>query len=184
MTPGENSSATRETAGNVASDSLAAESYREGGAFASNPNAAPENLSQSDNRSGGETLSAATDSNSRDAAHFASQSSSANYAEATGRDAQSQPESYAGAAPSYIQSQYQQDPNGPHGKNLKEGDWDESQARDGLRKALASEPGSMDDPGRLAEQNFQLKQGTGGTGPQDGSVDNENVYSNLKDASA
>lgn len=57
-------------------------------------------------------------------------------------------------APGYIVDQYLSDPSGPHGKNLTEGGFDDSRITDGLKKALESEPGSMNDPSRLAEAKF------------------------------
>jgi len=182
VNPGRNDPAVRETAGNVASESLAAESYREDGGFADNRGAEPENLSsRSRSTSGAEELSAAANSNTRGAAHDATLSNAGRYDEAAGRGADNMGSSYAGTAPSYISSQYHKDPNGPHGKNLTEGDWDESQGKDGLRRALASEPGSKNDPSRLAEQDFKLKQSTGGrdTGPKQHALDKQTPFDSL-----
>merc|ERR1712000_381989 len=54
--------------------------------------------------------------------------------------------SNAGAAPTYIAPQYASE-SGPHGKNITEG-FDDAGTRDGLKAALAAEPGSKDDPSR------------------------------------
>ncbi|KAK2594186.1 hypothetical protein QQS21_008125 [Conoideocrella luteorostrata] len=61
------------------------------------------------------------------------------------------------AAPTYINSQLASDPSGPHGKNLKEGGFDHQQVFSGQRRAFNSEPGSINDPGRLAEAKFERK---------------------------
>lgn len=60
-------------------------------------------------------------------------------------------------APTYINSQFISDPHGPHGKNLKEEGFDHQQVSDGQRKAFKAEPGSIDDPGRLAEVKFEQR---------------------------
>lgn len=90
--------------------------------------------------------------------------------------------SSAGTAPSYVSSQYIKDKNGPHGKNITEGGWDQSKAKDGLQAALASEPGSENDPSRLAEMQFQQNQNRGGrdAGPKQGELTNETKYDSLK----
>jgi hypothetical protein len=105
---------TREGAGHVQSDSLAAESYRAAGEFAQNRNAEPQATSDS-----------------------------------------TVPRSVSGEAPSYTSNQYVSDKKGPHGKNLKEGGFKYKDVQDGVKKAFNSEPGSIDDPGRLAERKFQ-----------------------------
>ncbi|ROT35571.1 hypothetical protein SODALDRAFT_69958 [Sodiomyces alkalinus F11] len=86
-----------------------------------------------------------------------------------------------GAAPTYIASQYIKDKSGPHGKNLKEG-IDYEGTEDGLQKALNAEPGSEDDPARLAERQFQQTQlrAAGGTGPKQQHAGGETMYENLK----
>ncbi|KAG8409927.1 hypothetical protein J3458_019000 [Metarhizium acridum] len=121
---GKNAPVTREPAGAVPTDSLAAESYRAGGEFAKNRNAEPGNIP-----SRAIPLSQADDST-------------------------------AELAPSYINSQYISDKGGPHGKNLKEGGFDNQGVQDGVRKAFDSEPGSVDDPGRLAEVKFEQREAT------------------------
>lgn len=68
------------------------------------------------------------------------------------------PRSFAGEAPSYVNSQYTSDKNGPHGKNLKEGGFEHQEVYDGVRKAFNSEPGSINDPGRLAEAKFEQRE--------------------------
>lgn len=65
-----------------------------------------------------------------------------------------------------------------HSKNL-EGSWDESKTQDGLQKALNSEPGSEDDPGRLAELKFQQQQAGGGAGPREGKLSTKSGYDAL-----
>ncbi|KAH8685293.1 hypothetical protein BGZ61DRAFT_507447 [Ilyonectria robusta] len=134
VTLGEDAPVTLEGAGLVPSDSLAAESKREGGEFSSNRGIRSENVPSSDNKSS-----------------------------ATRRRSHSEGalKSSEDIAPTHVSSQHRRDPNGPHGKNLHEGGWDESKAEDGIQKAFNAEPGSMDDPSRLAERQFQLKQAAG-----------------------
>ncbi|KAG6010226.1 hypothetical protein E4U43_008618 [Claviceps pusilla] len=125
---GKNAPVTREGAGPVLSDSLAAESYETGGKFGENRDAEPENASY-------------------DPACQAS--SRANGAGVRGTQADT--------APSYITSQYTSDTHGPHGKNLKEEDFDYQQVFDGQQRAFNAEAGSINDPGRLAEVGFEKK---------------------------
>ncbi|KAH7152853.1 hypothetical protein EDB81DRAFT_757882 [Dactylonectria macrodidyma] len=140
VTPGENAPVTEESAGTVLPESLAAESNTEEGGFASNRGIHGENV----------TTVTGDSSTTR----------------GPGRKGHTEDSSEAqgGAAPTYVNSQFSQDSTGPHGKNLQEGDWDESKGKDGLQKALNAEPGSKNDPSRLAEQQFQLQQGVGGPG--------------------
>ncbi|KAH7309572.1 hypothetical protein B0I35DRAFT_482331 [Stachybotrys elegans] len=130
---GQDGPTKQENAGLVKPESLASESLNEGGAFTSNTGIHSENLTSHSNQPG-------------------SQHNTRSSGKATS----------AGTAPTYVNNQYIRDPAGPHGKNLKEGDWDESKAEDGLKKALSSEPGSKDDPSRLAEQQFQMNRGNMG----------------------
>ncbi|KAI8655967.1 hypothetical protein NCS55_01250500 [Fusarium keratoplasticum] len=65
-----------------------------------------------------------------------------------------------------------------HSKNL-EGSWDDSKTEDGLQKALNAEPGSDDDPGRLAELKFQQQQAGGGAGPREGKLSTKSGYDAL-----
>ncbi|KAF7542405.1 hypothetical protein G7Z17_g11596 [Cylindrodendrum hubeiense] len=157
VTLGQDAPVTQEGAGNAPSDSLAAESNREGGGFASNRGIHSENSPDFNDEA-----SAARNSHNRS-------------------DRSDVPESYGGAAPTYINSQYRQDPNGPHGKNLQEGDWDESRGKEGIRKAMNAEPGSKNDPSRLAEHQFQLKQSVGGpdAGPRQGDLTGKTAYDTL-----
>jgi hypothetical protein len=163
----------------VASESLAAESYNEGGAFASNQGVHSENL-QASNTSRADKLDAAPNAEYREAAQDTTSYNSASYDEATGRS-DAKPKSDAGTAPSYVNNQYIRDPNGPHGKNLQEGGWDDSKTRDGVQAALNAEPGSQDDPARAAEYQFELKNNakSRGAGPKEGSLTNETTYDKL-----
>jgi len=106
--------------GAIDSSSLAADSIRSGGAFASNPGASPGSGPASDAR----TAAPGT----ADSAH-------------SGLDSQ---ESYGGKAPGYAtHSQHNQK---PHGKNLTEGGFEGS----GTAIRRLPEPGSKDDPAREA----------------------------------
>jgi hypothetical protein len=60
-------------------------------------------------------------------------------------------QAYGGAAPTYVSNQRYRDPGGPHGKNLTEGGFEGS----GTEGGPLPEPGSMDDPSRVAQANFR-----------------------------
>ncbi|KAG6001350.1 hypothetical protein E4U21_004426 [Claviceps maximensis] len=128
---GKNAPVTQESAGLVLNDSLAAESYQAGGKFAENRDARPEHASY---EPVGKTSARGTHAG----------------VEGTQGD----------PAPSYITSQYISDPHGPHGKNLKEEDFEYQQVFEGQRRAFKAKPGSIDDPGRLAEVTFEKKNAT------------------------
>ncbi|KAK3181220.1 hypothetical protein K4F52_007496 [Lecanicillium sp. MT-2017a] len=146
---GENAPVNQENAGIVAQDSLAAESYRKDGDFASNPGARPEKFSIEERA---EALGGASSGS-----------------------AQGQ------TAPSYVESQYIRDNAGPHGKNIHEAKLDDSELHDGLKRALRSEPGSQDDPSRLAEQRFQFQDSAapGGQGPRENAVGSNTAFGKL-----
>lgn len=89
---------------------------------------------------------------------------------------------HADTAPSYVTADRDAtNAGGPHGKNLKEGGF----SSDGKNASFNSDIGGKNDPGRLAEQNFQkvnantagtagLPKQTGTTGEQPfGALDNE-----------
>lgn len=166
----------------MGSGSLAAESYREGGDFASNSGVHSENQSASDyNTSSGTTqLEAVPDTENRKQAHDTS-----SYEGQLGSGGRSQDQSSAGTAPSYVSNQYARDSSGPHGKNIHEG-FDDAGVRDGLKAALASEPGSKDDPSRLAEKQFEQSQNSASRagGPRQTGLATESQYDVLKDSSA
>lgn len=164
---GRNAPTKQEGVGAVGSESLAAESYRGGGEFASNGGSQPENLSTSDynTSSSGATKLEST----RDTSYTSLNESSSN----------------VDTAPSYVNNQYVRDTSGPHGKNIQEG-FDDAGARDGLKAALAAEPGSKDDPSRLAEQQFKTNQFAPSRdgGPKQTSLSNETKYDALNETSA
>lgn len=151
---GENAPVNQEGAGIVAQDSLAAESYRKDGDFASNSGARPEKFSLEERA---EALGGATAGGAR------------------AGSAQGQ------TAPSYVESQYIRDNAGPHGKNIHEEKLDDSELHDGLKRALRSEPGSQDDPSRLAEQRFQFQDSAapGGQGPRENAVGSNTAFGKL-----
>ncbi|KAJ6437737.1 Protein kinase-like protein [Purpureocillium lavendulum] len=130
---GRNAPVTEEGAGFVAPESLAAESYRGGGEFGENRHGQPDSTSTGASRS----------------------SARSGYSENTAASGN------GGSAPSYASNQYIRDSNGPHGKDLKEGGFDDSKDKDGLKLALSSEPGSKNDPSRLAEERFELRDAAG-----------------------
>jgi hypothetical protein len=65
----------------------------------------------------------------------------------------------AGTAPTYVNNQYTRDSGGPHGKNITE-----DPEMTGRPAKFDVEPGSKDDPGRVAEQEMRLKQTRGAPG--------------------
>lgn len=153
---GQNAPIYQEGTGNVASDSLAAESYREGGEFASNREAAPHE----------------TETRARQTEYGSGPASTGNTSSG------GIPSSEQGqAAPTYVNNQFTRDEDGPHGKNLHEGGF----AGSGPGNSIQAEPGSKHDPARLAEQKFNLKQthqGTG-TGPRQAGISGEQTYDAL-----
>lgn len=139
---GENAPTNRESAGIIASDSLAAESTQSGGAFAGN-NA---------------SVTSKTALSSHDPA-------STTPHEAPGSQQQQQQHREQGqAAPTYVNNQYIRDQAGPHGKNITE-----DPEMTGSPGKFNVEVGSMQDPGRVAEQTMRLKQtrGAPGTGERE-----------------
>ncbi|KAK3394890.1 hypothetical protein B0H63DRAFT_61536 [Podospora didyma] len=116
-----------EGAGAVPNKSLAAESIRAGGEFASNRGAVPGSGPAKDNR--------------------ASAPGSANTN--TNPTLENQ-QSYGGAAPSYVLSQQLNTGGTPHGKNLTEGGF----AGSGTSGGRLPEPGSKDDPARAVVSAF------------------------------
>jgi hypothetical protein len=158
---GQNAPIKEEGAGKVASESLAAESTKEGGEFASNEGIRSENQpsSGSENTSSGRTTNTSS-------------------APSSGSGSGAAPES-ADTAPSYVNNQYIK-ASGPHGKNLKEG-IDDSKTEDGLKKALAAEPGSENDPSRVAELQFQQSQTAAGrdAGPKQSELSGKTAFDAL-----
>lgn len=150
---GQNAPTKEEGTGFVASESLAAKFKSESGEFASNEGIRPGNESTS----GSSTNQSSSNTNKKSTT-----------------SAQDTSGSSAGTAPSYIVNQYQRDPDGPHGKNLKEGIGG-GKTQDGLKKALNSEPGSEDDPSRLAELQFQQNK----TGGEQGDVADKTAFDGL-----
>ncbi|KAH6889778.1 hypothetical protein B0T10DRAFT_40427 [Thelonectria olida] len=155
---GKDAPVTGEGTGKAASESLATKSTQEGGDFASNRKA--ENTSGSDE----------SDSYASKAREMAQQSDKPSQSIGS-KDSGSGDTQSRGA---------QRRPSGSHRKNV-EGSWDESKDEDGLKKALESEPGSMDDPSRLAEQQYALKQGAHGrdAGPRQDKIEGGTAYDAL-----
>lgn len=168
---GKDAPVNQEAAGLVKGESLAAESYEESGEFVQNRNAQPEGVSssgQSEGASGQKDTSFLEDA--------------ANLQKSGGR--QQAKSAVAGAAPV-------KDTKRPHGKNIKEGisgddkadaKKDKNKDSDGLQRALRAEPGSEDDPSRLAER--RMLQGNsmsaGGAGPRQSEISGETRYDVLK----
>ncbi|KAL6814530.1 hypothetical protein J3E69DRAFT_347455 [Trichoderma sp. SZMC 28015] len=160
--PGKNDPVHREAAGLVEPESLAAESVQHGGEFAQNRNAQQEGVESSD---------------------LKAQSGREGGISSGGKSAGVSGGKSVSDAPGYVADQYIKDTKGPHGKNIKEG-VDEGQTgekNDGLQRALRSEPGSEDDPSRLAEaQMFQKGSlGARGAGPRQAHLEGETIYDKL-----
>ncbi|KAL6900379.1 hypothetical protein GGI43DRAFT_383858 [Trichoderma evansii] len=178
---GKDAPVNRESAGLVEAGSLAAESYEHGGEFAENRNVHVEGVSSSGKKSeasGRQDRQEASGRQERKEAIGRKEASGGQ--ETSGR--QGKKSAVAGEAPSHVADQYIKDPKGPHGKNVKEGISDKPDAKnDGLQKALRSEPGSEDDPSRLAERQMLQGQslGGGGAGPRQGHLTGETKYGAL-----
>jgi hypothetical protein len=184
---GQNAPVKEEGAGKVASESLAAESIKEGGDFTSNEGIRGENQqsSGSENTSAGRTTNTSSAPSSNSAQSGSGKSSSGrttNTSSAPGSNSKSGQSDSAngGDAPSYVENQYIRNPGGPHGKNITEG-FDDSKTEDGLKKALKSEPGSDDDPSRVAELRFQESQTAAGrdAGPKQTGLSSETPFDAL-----
>lgn len=171
-----NAPSIREGAGPVASDSLAADSSRDGGGFSENRNSEPQGVSGSNstfantNVSGATRLDPASDAEARLAqedweeerklgagantypAGLGDQSKALAVEDTTGSYQTGGSTSNAGTAPSYVNSQNYGGLGGPKGKNLTEGGFE---SNDRKNASFNSEIGSKNDPGRLAEQKFQ-----------------------------
>jgi hypothetical protein len=173
---GQNAPVKEEGPGKVASESLAAESAKEGGGFASNEGIRSENQasSGSENTSDGRTTKTSS-------VHSANNSVPSSNSNSNSNSAQSgSAKSNGGTAPSYVENQYIKSSGGPHGKNITEG-FDDSKTEDGLKKALNSEPGSENDPSRVAELQFQQNQTAAGrdAGPKQTGLANESSFDAL-----
>ncbi|KAH9220933.1 hypothetical protein DL95DRAFT_478258 [Leptodontidium sp. 2 PMI_412] len=185
----------REGAGPVASDSLAAESTRDGGGFAQNRNSEPQGVAganstfANENTSGARRLDPALDAETRMAEEDWAEKKKLGAADSVG--AQRGPgsdetggSSSAGIAPSYVNSQFH-DTAGPKGRDLHEGGFE---SRDSNNASFNSEIGSKNDPSRLVERKFQRQNadydGEAGMPRQKGDLE-DNTYDTLKrDASA
>ncbi|KAF4960939.1 hypothetical protein FGADI_589 [Fusarium gaditjirri] len=179
---GKNAPVKQEGAGPVPNESLAAESLKEGGEFTSNEGIHGENqpTSRSENTSADRNTNTNTSSAPSSGSDSKSSSSASKSSGTASKSSNPAPKSLAGTAPSYVENQYIRAPGGPHGKNLKEG-IDDSNTEDGLKKALESEPGSQDDPGRLAERQFQQYQTAGGrdAGPKQSELEGKTAFDAL-----
>ncbi|KAI5458532.1 hypothetical protein BGZ63DRAFT_391565 [Mariannaea sp. PMI_226] len=179
---GQNAPVIQEGVGKVSSESLANESVHEGDGFATNRDVHSENKPESEQTSRVSYAAKASEANTQsDSSEPTYASKARETTQPTSSSGTENAQSYDGKAPTYVNNQYERDPSGPHGKNLHEGGWDNSKAEDGLKKALNSEPGSTDDPSRLAEQQFQLKQAATGrdAGPREESVKTKTAYDAL-----
>lgn len=167
-----NAPAIREGAGPVASDSLAAESTREGGGFSGNRNSEPQDVKGANstfanaNTSGASRLDPASDAEARLAKEDWEEerklgAASTSYPTAAGGQSkglavENTEGSYetggrsnaARTAPSYVNAQFKNQ-SGPHGKNVTEGGFE---SNDSKNASFNHEIGTKNDPGRLAEE--------------------------------
>lgn len=159
VNPGKDAPVQREAAGLVASESLAAESVQQGGEFAQNRNAQPEVVSGSElrNQSGREGV---------------------------GHSGKEEAPRYAAEEHTITEEDTNKKP--PHGRRAVKEDASEEagvkkKKNDGLERALRSEPGSEDDPSRLAER--QMLQGQSlrdrGPGPRQSGLEGETKFDAL-----
>lgn len=179
---GKDAPVTDEAAGLVKGESLAAESYKEGGEFDQNRNAQPEGVSSSSKRE--EASGRKKEAGGHRETSFMEEA--VNLQKSGGR--QQAKSAVAGDAPGYAADVYIKDKKGPHGKKIKEGISDDKagakkdQDSDGLQRALRAEPGSEDDPSRLAER--QMLQGNSmgarGAGPRQSEMAGESMFDVLK----
>lgn len=152
----------QENAGLVTSDSLAAESLRRGGDFQNNTKIRTENAAEPVTTAAATTTKTTT---------------------ATGASRAGVTQSRADTAPSYVENQYIQDGRGPHGLGVREvSSMDDPRYQDGISKAMRAEPGSVDDPSRAAELQFEQRQNAAGrdAGPRDSKLDNQTRYDALR----
>ena len=176
----------------VVSDSLAAESTREGGEFSENRNTQPVGAkgstptSANTNTSGATKLDPAQDAEAREAnskkqTKISSSSSSTEKKSegfrAPGTSGGSE-HSHAGVAPSYVNSQFV-DHGKPKGKFLIEDD-----ELHGKNASFNNEIGTKNDPGRLAEEKFAQqnakKEGNSAGMPKQAGYGDDNQYSAFK----
>ncbi|KAL7896228.1 hypothetical protein HDV63DRAFT_385201 [Trichoderma sp. SZMC 28014] len=164
---GKNAPVTEEAAGLVKGESLAAESYNEGGEFDRNRNARPEGVSSSGKREG-----AKKEAGGHRETSFMEEA--VNLQKRGGR--QQAKSAVTGDVPGHAEVHIK-DTKGPHGKKIKE-----DKGSDGLQRALRAEPGSEDDPSRLAER--QMLQGNSlgarGAGPRQSEMAGESMFDVLK----
>lgn len=86
-----------------------------------------------------------------------------------------------GNAPSYLVDTQLRDGAGPHGKNIQEGNLDLLDNRDGLKRAMRSEPGSEDDPSRWAEQRFEARNAMPGAAAPSQDAEGDNPFEQLRE---
>ncbi|TVY15224.1 hypothetical protein LARI1_G005434 [Lachnellula arida] len=195
-----NAPSIEESTGAVANDSLAEESTRADGGFASNRGSEPQGVSGSNstfankNTSGARRLDPASDAEARQAegdwAEEKKFGGAGTYPDAAGgqakglavTDTQGSSQtggtsSNAGTAPSYVASQYV-DGAGPKGNNLTEGGFE---SNDSKNASWNQDIGGENDPGRLAEQKFERQNaGVGSAGqPRQKGVSGDNSYDAL-----
>ena len=132
--------------------SLASESSEVGGGFSSNRGQRSENV-DNDSKHQSKTLGSSKDASSRRKED-----------ETTYENPQSET-AQGGTAPSYVNAAQVGQEFKPKGKNLTEGfeGEDKSKFKDGTKLAFESEVGGKNDPARAAVDDFQFKEGSGGT---------------------
>ncbi|TPX12234.1 uncharacterized protein E0L32_007120 [Thyridium curvatum] len=157
---GQDAPVARESAGAVPAESLAAESVREGGAFAQNRTAGESQSFGGGNNNSSNSSSSSHHTRKKSTSVPASHGRQQNAGEGGGSGSGTNTAAAAAAAPSYVDAQFVRDTAGPRGKNLREGGFEGS----GPGNSIEAEPGSKDDPARAAVLGFVSGEGGGGRG--------------------
>ncbi|KAK4191145.1 hypothetical protein QBC35DRAFT_448761 [Podospora australis] len=176
---GSNPPSKQENAGLVDASSLAAQSTRAGGGFASNPGQKRQQAQSGSTPSPEEYESSTTGASSTDkstsaglesaqmSSHGGTPAKSTQTQEKISQKKQEKqtPEGQGAPAPSYVENVLYSSrlTSGPHGKNLKEGGFEGS----GTAEGPLPEPGSEQDPSRAALGGL-LSSGTGNPGSKGG----------------
>ncbi|KZF23657.1 hypothetical protein L228DRAFT_246490 [Xylona heveae TC161] len=165
---------TLEKPGTVVSDSLAGESVRGGGSFASNPSANPSGVNAASTTANTTDTSAAT---KLDAAPSAGSRQTQSGSQQT---SQSKGPQNVGTAPSSIAVDFATGETKPKGVNLREGGFDSDSK---YNASFTSDIGGKNDPGRLAEAKFQRAAAESGPdaagGPRQKGVSGDGQYDAL-----
>ncbi|KAF2733928.1 hypothetical protein EJ04DRAFT_577243 [Polyplosphaeria fusca] len=197
-----------EAVGIVTSDSLAGESLKSGGAFGEgNPHAAASKqpsagtTTNNTDTSGATTLPPAVDAEAREAQEGWSENAQLNAGRGLGKEAgvgptyattgstgttnsSSDPEAVTGGYAGAADSARNPGELKPKGKNLTEGGFDDSAPNASFNQDI----GGKNDPGRVAEANYQLRDAQQGAdaagGPRQSAVTGDTAFDALKSEEA